>query len=468
MAWFVFLSIVLPAILLFLKRSDWLLDYYIWVTALNRGIRRVVDWWDQAFNPLSPISLSPLIVGCLMATMVFLSPTRVPQRVVRILMLFGSAIAIAFCVGLARNQFAAVYSLAEYAGPLATMGMAVVYGRSTAVFDRWIKTLGWAAVAVSIYAWYQYFTIPPWDAFWVESIGAVGYLGQLRPTEMTVFSTMQERGPCAFFLAWAVIPMILARRWRNPFGWAAVFLIVGTVLVTYVRSGLITIALAAIAFPLVNRGRGVLRIVMLAIALYFSVNALLPKIGSGADSIENRLNTFRDITADGSYQGRLDIAQWGFSMALREPLGTGLGSTGLGSRVNTGSFASQAVFGDNGYFDLILTFGWLGSIAFGCALYLAWRQIRNLERIGFRNDISMAAKTAFIVGGITLYGWNWVNGSASLLFWMLIGRALSPVVTPAQLAVLARAGAGTRSAPEPLPEGSNPAKQTRILKASDA
>ncbi len=108
----------------------------------------------------------------------------------------------------------------------------------------------------------------------------------------------------------------------------------------------------------------------------------------------------------------------------------------MAGRVNTGTTKSESVTGDNGYLVLILTLGWAGSAILFFTLFSMWRQIIKIERLGFKSDITRAAKTVFIIGAISLYGWNWLNGASSMAFWLLMGRALVPAITPAQLARL--------------------------------
>ena len=46
-------------------RSSYLVDYAVIVFVFNRGLRRVLDYYAGTFNPLSPISLTPLLVTAL-------------------------------------------------------------------------------------------------------------------------------------------------------------------------------------------------------------------------------------------------------------------------------------------------------------------------------------------------------------------------------------------------------------------
>lgn len=425
MDWLVSILIVVPAVYLYAVRSTWLIDYLVWITVLNRGIRRYVDWLAGSFNPLSPISLTPLVISGFIFLMVFQNYSRLPAYFKKITTCFTIALVFAFAIGVIRNKFAAVYSLAEYVTPLSIMTCAVLAWGRNDILDRWIKTVGWAAVVASLYGWYQYYTIPPWDAFWVRSVGFEGYLGNLKPTEMTVFSTMSERGPFASFLGFAVIPMICAKRWRNVGGWFSVLLILSVILLTFVRSTIITIGLATVLYPLLNRGKNTFRIVLLLCAIALAANVGLSLIPT-SNKISERVGSIATITEDGSFQGRMAIAQYGFSGVLRNPLGTGLGSTGLAGRVNTGELEAGAAIGDNGYFAILFTFGWVGSFFFFRAFYLIWRQIRLFERVGIRTDAVMLFKAFFVTGSIALIAGDWIAGAGSLVFFILAGFALHP------------------------------------------
>lgn len=417
--------IVAPAVFLYVIRSNWLIDYLVWITVLNRGIRRYVDWLSGEFNPLSPISLTPLMISGLIFLMVYQNYNRLPAYFQRICASFAIGLAFAFAVGIIRNKLAAVYSFAEYVTPLSIMACAVLAWGREDVQDRWIKSVGWAAMAAAAYGWYQYYTIPPWDAFWVRSVGFEGYLGQLKPTEMTVFSTMGERGPLAAFLGFAVIPMICSKRWRNVLGWFSVLLIFSVILLTFVRSTIITVGLATILYPILNRGKNTLRLILLLGAVALAANVGLSRIPT-SDKISKRVGTIANITEDGSFKGRIDIAQYGFSSVIRNPIGTGLGSTGLAGRVNTGELEAGAAIGDNGYFAILFAFGWIGSFFFFRGFYLLWKQIRIFEKLGIRTDAIMLFKALFVTGSIALIAGDWISGAGSIVFFIVAGFAVHP------------------------------------------
>lgn len=426
MDWVVAILIIVPGVALFLQRSTYLIDYLVWVTVLNRGIRRYIDWLAGAFNPLSPISLTPLVISGLVFLMVLQNYRLLPPHFQRIMHFFAVAFALSFAVGLVRNQMAAVYALAEFIAPLSIMGCAVLAAANEKVLDRWVRTVGWAAVAVCAYGWYQYYTIPPWDAFWVRAVGFEGYLGNLRPTEMVVFSTMAERGPLAGFLAFAVIPMLISARWRNALGWFSVALICSVLLLTFVRSSVILVVMAAVLFPVLNRGKGSIKMVVLIAAAAMIASFALGRF-SGGEQVSERLGTLRNVTSDGSFQGRIAIARHGISEVLRNPLGTGLGSTGLAGRVNTGAVEAGAVIGDNGYLSIMVSLGWIGGFCFFYAFYLIWKQVQRFVAMGVQSIVLMMFKTLFVTGAVALIAGDWISGPGSVVFAIFCGFAVNPV-----------------------------------------
>src|SRR6516164_4324799 len=260
MAWAVTTAFLAPAIFLAAKGSSLLVDYAIFLYVINREIRRIVDWSQGSFNPFSPIVLIPLIATFLLLLPFFSRFGSLHATAKKIFIVFFLAIGYGTLVGLARNGIAAVYGPSEYLSPIALMGFATTAAVDQSTADRWMKSAGWIAVGACLYGWFQYLTVPLRDAYWVQSVGFVGYLGNLAPTEMTVFSTFAERGPCASFLAIAMIPIIVCRRWRLFLGWPEALLILSTILLSMVRPGLILVGVSMLIRRLLAGARAALGI----------------------------------------------------------------------------------------------------------------------------------------------------------------------------------------------------------------
>jgi len=424
--WAIATLVILPAIGFAVKGSSLLVDYSILLYVFNREIRRLVEWYEGSFNPFSPISLTPLIVLCLLLIPFFSRYRYLHPLPKQMFALFFFGIAYSTFLGLAKNGLAAVYAAAEYLSAMALMGYTATASIEDRTADRWVKTAGWAAIAASAYGWFQYLTVPPWDAFWVEQVGFLGYLGEMLPTKIIVFSTFPERGPCAAFLALVTIPMLVSRRWRLFLGWPEAFLFLSVILLTMSRGGIILVGLGLILYPVLNRGKGSTTVV--AIAVLAAIGAMvglnrLPNSGR----IQNRFSTLSHMQEDGSFRGRIDIAKWGITTVLNNPAGYGMGSTGLGNRLNTGSVhKSESVVGDGGYLELLASMGLPGALCFAGGIFALWRHLSICARFGLRDDYLGLARAFLILLLIGMFAGNFFTTFG--VMWIAFGRTLSPMM----------------------------------------
>jgi len=405
-------------------RSTWLIDYAVLIFVLNRGLRRVIDYYiNHDFNPLSPISLVTLAIGMAMTLRLIIEIPRLPAWAGRIfLCLFGAA-TYAFVVGFFHVQLAALYALGETLSALALMGYALLLNPSIRVRDRWVRSFAWGAIIASTYGWYQYLTIPPWDAFWLVKVGFVGYMGIPEPTKMTCFSTMAERGVLAGYLGFAVVPMIVSARWRTWLSWPAVLLVFSVILLTGSRGGLMIAITATTVFVLVNHGAGgwqmFLAIIIVGGTAWFGMDRL-----PNSDSIKERFGTLGKLEEDGSYEGRVDIMSGGIGASLRNPLGFGLGAVGLGTRVNSGGMQSSANFGDAGYFNVVLVYGLVGTALLVLGLYRGWKRLGLYYRVPeLRSDHVLLARSLLVATLLCCWLGDVLTGFS--IFWLALGCGLS-------------------------------------------
>jgi putative inorganic carbon (HCO3(-)) transporter len=426
MEYLVAILIVLPAFFLAASRSSYLLDYVFFVVALNRGIRRLVDYYfNGAFNPLSTISLTPLVVSALLLFPAFANFHLLTPRSRKIANLIMLALAHGMVIGIMNSGVGAVYSLGEWMAGFGAFLFAATAPVSSRTADRWLKSSGYAALIVAIYGWYQYLTIPPWDAFWVTAVNFVGYLGQLRPTEMSVFSTMHERGPCAGFLAWAAIPMILHPRWRILGGMLTVALLFSVVLLTMSRSMFIIVGLVVILQPALSKGRGMGRVLFFAALMAIGGSYGLEQM-PGSERITKRLETVADIQNDGSFQGRMEIFTHGIPWIAQHPLGLGLGSSGIGAgRISGGAKEGWC---DSGYIEVFSQFGWIGGIAFFAAMAQIWGELTRRIKLGGKDPFLFTARAVLLGCLVFLYVGNVFGGFS--LFWVFLGISLNRLTMP--------------------------------------
>jgi putative inorganic carbon (HCO3(-)) transporter len=422
----VFASIVVPGLLYALRGSSYLVDYTILVFVFNREIRRVVDYANHQFNPFSPISLTPLCMLGLLFIGFLWNMKALHSLAKQIFFFFIGAIGYGVAIGFLHNGAATFYQAAEYLSAIGMMGYVAVNPADDKTADRWLRTAAWAGVIAALYGWYQYLTIPEWDAFWVEQVGFVGYLGQLVPTQLHVFSTFAERGPCASYMALVAIPILVSKRWRPLLGLPEVLLLLSCIFLTFCRGGIIVMLLGAALFPIVNGGKNIGRITTVAtvvLALCFAGITALP----GADRLVDRFRSLGAMQDDSSFQGRMQIAKGGWSKVLENPAGYGVGSSGLAGRINTGSqFNDQAVIGDNGWLTLMTALGLPGFFLFAMALVTMWRYFSTLTRVGVTDDYLGLAKAFFVATVIMMWEGNFFTELS--VMWIAMGRALSPLM----------------------------------------
>ena len=422
MDWVVTGIIVAIAGFLAVQRSTYLVDYLLIIYAFNRGLRRILDYYTGSFNPLSPVSLTPLVVTGLMLLPFLGRFNTLPKSLRTIFICLFVAIGYSFIVGFVGIQFAAVYSLAEVLAPIAAFGYIVCLAPSQEAKDRWLRTSAWCAILVAAYGWYQYFTVPPWDAFWVRAVGMEGYLGIMEPMKIVVFSTMAERGVLGGFLGFAVVPMILESKWR-PLSWLGVILVLSVILLAETRTGLILATFSVLIYVMINRGTGfwqlALGLIVVGGAAYFGMG-LLP----GAERTQERFSTLGAMQEDGSFQGRAEIYQNSLGAILSNPLGSGLGATGLSGRINVGGTESQAVISDAGYSELVIQYGWLGAALIIYSLWRMWQEMAKRYKIGFRPTDLMLGR-AFMLALIPACLVSNIITQFSIL-WIVFGAAVEP------------------------------------------
>lgn len=431
MEYFIALLIVLPAFVLAAQRSSYLLDYVFFVVALNRGIRRLVDFYiNGAFNPLSTISLTPLVVSGLLLVPAMSRFGQLSANTRNVATLIMVALGHGLVIGFVNAGVGAFYSLGEWMAGFGAFLFAATAPINSRTADRWMRSCGYAALIVAVYGWYQYYTIPAWDAFWVTEVKFVGYLGQLRPTEMSVFSTMHERGPCASFLAWAAIPMILNARWRIIGSWATVMLLLSVVVLTLTRSMFIIVGLVAMLQPALSKGRGMGRVIVLAVLLGVGATVGLQHM-PGSERITKRYDTMKDIQNDGSFKGRMSILTAGLPWVLQHPLGLGLGSSGFGAGRIGGAGSGQEGFCDSGYIEVFSQFGWIGGLAFFAAMAQIWSELSRRLRLGGQ-DAFLHTGRVVLVGCLVFLAVGNVFGGFSL-FWVFLGLSLNNMTLPATM-----------------------------------
>jgi putative inorganic carbon (hco3(-)) transporter len=419
----VFFFMILPGFILAVRGSSYLVDYTTFIFVFNREIRRLVDYYNHQFNAFSLISMTPLAMLALLFVCFIVRFDSLHVRAKQIFLMLLAAIGYGFAIGITRNGAACIYQGAQYLSIVGLMGYAAVSPADDKTADRWLRSAALAGILAAAYGWYQYFTIPDWDAFWVKQVGFVNYLGgKLEPTKMWVFSTFSERGTCAIYMGLVAIPMLVSRRWRVAFGWPEVILILSCIFITFSRVGIIVAVVGVVLFPILNGGKNLGRIVIvvaLAVGVLFAFADRIP----GVDRMVKRFEILLHIQDDGSFQGRVLIAQANWSITLKNPMGFGIGSSGMAGRING---ADNPVIADNGWLEIMTSLGLPGFVLFAGALMMLWRYFALLRRLGVQDDYMGLARTFLIASLIFTWASNFFIEFS--VMWIAMGRALSPMM----------------------------------------
>ena len=225
------------------------------------------------------------------------------------------------------------------------------------------------------------------------------------------------------FLGFAVVPMILTPKWRTSLGWIGVLLVISNILLAQTRTGIILAGLSVMIYVMVNRGTGfwqmAIGFAVITAAAWFGMDRM-----PGGDKLKDRFATIGNLQEDGSFQGRIEIYQYGMTSILLNPIGFGLGATGISGRINAGSKDGGSVIGDAGYVEIVATFGWLGAGLVAYALWCMWRELALRYRVGFRLPEVMLGR-AFMIALIPACFVGNVITSFSIL-WIVFGAALCP------------------------------------------
>jgi hypothetical protein len=421
---FVSLAIVVPGLILAIQRSSLLVDYLFVVVAFNRLVRRYVDYQNGYFNPYSLISITPMVIGGLSVLVVLLELSRSTETfsksTLKAIRWYGFAIALAFTVGFINTRFGAVYSLGDYIAPIGLLGFGALYARDEVIQRRWCATVVICGTLVATYGLWQFYVIPPWDAFWVRAVSFEGYLGTLESTKMTLFSTMADRGPCAIFLCSCIIVAILRPNSLGAVRYLAATVMLAAMLLTYSRTTVVQLTVALAVYPLINRGAGFSTVALAALlSLFFGETFISGLPGSGMAS--QRVSTLTDVASDGSFLGRLAILRGAAAESLTEPLGLGIGSHGLSMKV-AGSGSEFGLGDSTGYVETLRTFGWIGTPIVVGVFVLLWISSNAVVKAGVKDVTVYVFRAWFISGLLAAFSGNWAF--CATFFWVLGGYCL--------------------------------------------
>ena len=257
--------------------------------------------------------------------------------------------------------------------------------------------------------------MPVWDAYWMVQ-SDMGSIGTPFPYEVRVFSTLNSPGPFATVM---MAGLLLLLRTPGTLRWGAAAVGFASFLLSLVRSawGGWVVGLLVLAAQLPTRERTRLALTLVALGV-----AALPllRLGPVAESVNTRFETLEDIEGDTSYNARLQLYTDMASFIVRNPLGLGMGSTGVATDLGD---AGGVLNLDSGVIAVPYTFGILGTFYYaGGVLWLfglALAQLRGAGAFGLTCfSIAVAGLSQVVFGNA------WV-GVTGVVIWFFLCLTLS-------------------------------------------
>lgn len=360
---------VLIAIWLYRLHPAQYLGFTCWVFFLTPEVRRVADFFDGAFNPVSTIMVAPLACAAL-SGLALLTNTRIlGQRRAAPLMMIMLGLGYAWLIGVSRAGFsAATFALTGAIFP-ALMGFRLVATwEHHPDYERvLLKTFIYGAIVMGAYGIWEFINPPPWDAFWLIASGMTSE-GQPVPFGMRVSSTLNSSGP---FANTALVCILMSLAGKGKLRLAA-GVVLPALMFTSVRSAWGGLVVGLIYPIAMLDGRSRMRLIAGALtcaALCLPVTML----DGVADHITDRMGTVQDISQDNSYQVRAAMYSAFMTRALTDISGQGFGTTGVASKLADSDSDVIEVF-DSGLMEVPYIMGWPGTLLYvSGVLTLLWR-----------------------------------------------------------------------------------------------
>ncbi|VTR27440.1 Lipid A core - O-antigen ligase and related enzymes [Actinobacillus pleuropneumoniae] len=407
------------ALHVYFKRPHALIPYSLFMWVMSPEMRRLLDWSFQSYTNTSMISMIPYCVSLTMLIPIIKNIKQLDRRIGLLLKIMGVALIYGFGIGFLRYGLSSVFDLLNYVVPFMVLAYANVSRFDQDVRDKWMKSLGYLAVIVAVYGIYQYLALPPWDKFWMIS-SEMKSIGLPEPQKFRVFSLLNSPGPAGVFLALALAIMTIQKKWR-AFGVVGIMLVAFALLLTLVRVGWIAYAVMVFAYFIRSQLKSKVQLLMLGVVIILAYQFLLPVL-PGSSQVTSRIDTFGSLEEDHSFNERLLFSTHIFSAVLANPVGMGLGSSGLGAKLTQNSDTLVAF--DNGYLNVFYTFGLPLGLAILILLgYLLVHLYKASKREKVYTPISLASICAIL---FLLFASNVLRGLSGFLLMLVISISFIP------------------------------------------
>jgi hypothetical protein len=294
-----------------------------WLWFLTPLLRRMVDFHVGFARPAlmllaPPLALCPPAIWLFAGWRKVLRPYTAPM-----LCVLATYVYAAFIGVLNFDPRFVFQDLLTWVAPV-IFAFTLIHHRDQApeMFRAFEKAFIYGLLAVSVYGIAQFFLMPAWDAFWMGQI-TMDSIGNPRPTEVRVFSSMNAPQTLASFL---VAGLIAAFNSRFRIRFVAIPAGLLCLALSLARSGWVAAAAGILyllwKLPQRQRFQLVIAGLVAAVALIFALqNPDLEKV------LSSRFDSLTDVKKDGSFMDRVYGYQLLFGGFLNNPFGLGMGAT---------------------------------------------------------------------------------------------------------------------------------------------
>jgi hypothetical protein len=394
------------------------LSFVIWLYFIAPEVRRLADFYKGEFSERSLIMLAPLVAAIMCAAYLPANRAMLLQRRGVPVLLVGSGILYGFAVGVVRTGiFAASYDLVAWTFPLMlACAIIVKWDRFDEMRDSVTRTFLTGGIVIAAYGLIQYINPPAWDAFWIDNAGMLTQ-GVAEPFGLRIFGPMNSSGPYSVALMCCALVALCT---RGRLALLCLALCMPALFLTLVRSTLggLAIGVLFLALSLTGKQRRVLFAGIVATMLAVVPLTMMEQSENG---VTQRLATVTDLKDDASFEARSGIYDRFLDEMQVNVLGSGLGATGVGSKLASGP--GGIVDFDSGVLEVPYVLGWPGSILYGAGivLFIARAVSASLSR---QMSAFACACAACSIGVVSLMVFtNTLVGASGLFFFV-------PVVLP--------------------------------------
>jgi len=352
-----------------------------WIWFVGIFVRRLIDFRCGFITPW-PYALTPILVTSITIATVARYLPKIYQKQGLPFFLCIFAVVYGFVIGLIQQSVTdydrEIIILLTWLSPICFGFHLFVNWKNYPLYRQLIQRVFlWGVIVMSVYGVFQFLVAPGWDRFFLvnssqyNSAMNSSYMGSPVPLGIRVWSTMGNPMTFSFNLMPGLILLFISKSsWRYPAN-ALGYLVL---LISQVRTAWYSWIISLALFVVSLKERFQIRAII-TISLLILIMIPLANIEPFASVISSRLETFTNLGSDGSLQSRLGQFEQTSSLAASEFIGWGLVAPGQSPN---GSFSTN----DNGYLNILVTFGWFGTLVYMSGILLLISKIlvsKNLD-----------------------------------------------------------------------------------------